>query len=252
MLLLFSKIIRCSGNYCHTVGRKPRTFFSRPPGKVSGTQGLTSGTASVKNMPVFPERTRSGTGPLTQRKSAILTRWKSLVQIQHGPPPYPACRKAVATACFSETASGFLLLATFCTDSASARAPNRSPSLSSPWQPVGTEPIWSSSTAPRLSSLAARGLCETFLPCPINSADAALYMSKTSTEYPITGHRRAAVRASNRATPWRATEKAPDAFQLEGGRPRPPKNKAGEHPISRESDEHWEFLVGYWIFDCSF
>ncbi len=23
-------------------------------------------------------------------------------------------------------------------------------------------------------------------------------------------------------------------------------------PISKESDEGWEFLVGYWIFDCSF
>ena len=28
--------------------------------------------------------------------------------------------------------------------------------------------------------------------------------------------------AANRATPWRATEKAPDAFHMEGGRPRPP------------------------------
>ena len=30
-----------------------------------------------------------------------------------------------------------------------------------------------------------------------------------------------------------------------------PKNKTSDLP-SQESDEYWEFLVGYWIFDCSF
>ena len=68
----------------------------------------------------------------------------------------------------------------------------------------------------------------------------------------------------NRATPWRATEEA-SAFPLEGGRPRPPKMKVclarrrgGRRGIVCLSPGldiilgRWMFLVGYWIFNCSF
>ena len=41
--------------------------------------------------------------------------------------------------------------------------------------------------------------------------------------------------AAYRATPWRATDEAPDAFHMEGGRPRPPKTNSGEHPLSKST-----------------
>ena len=61
-----------------------------------------------------------------------------------------------------------------------------------------------------------------FLSIPIAISIAMPNPISESKEQEFENRRWPAVCAANRATPWRATEKAPDAFHMEGGRPRPP------------------------------